>query len=116
MKAVIENGTLEGQRPALHCWIGDEGPGIPESELEAIFDKFAQSSRTANGAGGSGLGLAICREIVHLHQGKIWAANGPSGGAVFHIVLPTDLDAQSQVAAGAQETLEKAPVSTNPSA
>ena len=116
VKAVIENGTLQGQRPALHCWIGDEGPGIPESELEAIFDKFTQSSRTANGAGGSGLGLAICREIAHLHQGKIWAANGPSGGAVFHVVLPTDLGVQSQDAAGAQKSLEKAQVPANPSA
>lgn len=116
VKAVIENGTLEGPRPALHCWIADEGPGIPESELEEIFDKFAQSSRTANGAGGSGLGLAICREIVHLHQGKIWAANGPSGGAVFHIVVPTDLGTQSQDAAGAQKALEKTPASANPSA
>ena len=116
VKAVIENGTLQGQRPALHCWIGDEGPGIPENELETIFDKFMQSSRTANGAGGSGLGLAICREIVHLHQGKIWAANGPSGGAVFHIVVPTDLGAQTQDAAGAQKPLEKAPVPANPSA
>jgi signal transduction histidine kinase len=116
VKAVIENGALQGQRPALHCWIGDEGPGIPESELETIFDKFMQSSRTANGAGGSGLGLAICREIVHLHQGKIWAANGPSGGAVFHIVVPTDLGDQNQDAAGAQKSLEKAPVPANPSA
>jgi len=116
VKAVIENGTLEGQRPALHCWIADEGPGIPESELEAIFDKFAQSSRTANGAGGSGLGLAICREIVLLHQGKIWAANGPSGGAVFHVVLPTGLCAQSQDAAVAEKALEKAPVPANSSA
>jgi signal transduction histidine kinase len=115
VKAGIEDGTLEGQRPALHCWIGDEGPGIPESELEAIFDKFAQSSRTANGAGGSGLGLAICREIVLLHQGKIWAANGSSGGAVFHIVLPTGLGAQSQDAAVAEKVLEKAPASANPS-
>ena len=49
-----------------------------------------QSSKTA-GAGGSGLGLAICREIVLLHQGKIWAANAASGGAIFHLLLPTDL-------------------------
>jgi signal transduction histidine kinase len=91
VKVVIETGKLPGQRPALHCSVSDEGPGIPESELEAVFDKFVQSTRTASGAGGSGLGLAICREIVHLHQGKIWASNRTTGGAAVHFVLPTDL-------------------------
>jgi two-component system, NarL family, sensor histidine kinase BarA len=86
----IEAGALAGGEPALHCSVADEGPGIPEGELETIFDKFSQSSKT-DGAGGSGLGLAICREIVHLHRGKIWASNGPLGGAVIHIMLPTGL-------------------------
>ncbi len=90
VKVTIEAGVLAGQRPALHCSVADEGPGIPKGELESIFDKFMQSSKTA-GAGGSGLGLAICREIVLLHQGKIWAANAASGGAIFHLLLPTDL-------------------------
>ncbi|MCG8382993.1 MAG: PAS domain S-box protein, partial [Gammaproteobacteria bacterium] len=45
--------------------ITDEGIGVPNEELETIFDKFIQSSKTKNGAGGTGLGLAICREIVH---------------------------------------------------
>ena len=77
---IVEDGELEGCRPALHCSVADQGPGIPQAELQSIFDKFTQSSNTANGAGGSGLGLTICREIVHLHQGKIWASNAASGG------------------------------------
>ncbi len=85
---VIEDMVLPGQGPALHCSVADEGAGIPEAEVEAIFDKFTQSSKTDNGAGGSGLGLAICREIMLLHRGKIWAANAPEGGAIFHFVLP----------------------------
>ncbi len=84
----IEPAMLGGRLPALQCSVADEGPGIPEPELEAIFDKFTQSSTTDSGAGGSGLGLAICREIVHLHSGKIWATNASSGGAIFHVVLP----------------------------
>ena len=88
---MIEDGELPGKRPALHCVVADEGPGIPDGELEAIFDKFTQSSKTANGAGGSGLGLAICREIVHLHNGKIWASNAASGGAIINLLLPRDL-------------------------
>ncbi len=114
IKVAIETGTLAGQRPALHCTVADEGSGIPEGELEAIFDKFAQGTRTENGAGGSGLGLAICREIVHLHQGKIWAANGPSGGAVFHVVLPTDLGAQAASARPSQKPPKNTALSLNP--
>jgi signal transduction histidine kinase len=70
--------------------VADRGPGIPEGELEAIFDKFIQSSKTRTGAGGTGLGLAICREIVQGHYGRIWAENRPGGGAVLTFTLPRD--------------------------
>jgi PAS domain S-box-containing protein len=66
----------------------DEGVGIPEGELEAVFDKFVQSSKTKSGAGGTGLGLAICREITYQHRGRLWAENNPDGGAMFTLVLP----------------------------
>ena len=68
--------------------IRDQGPGIPEDELEGIFDKFVQSTATNTGAGGSGLGLAICRKIVTAHSGRIWAVNLPNGGAMFSLELP----------------------------
>jgi len=66
----------------------DQGIGIPEDELESVFDKFIQSSNTKTGAGGTGLGLAICKEIVEGHNGKIWAENNPEGGATFSFILP----------------------------
>ena len=62
--------------------------GIPESELELIFDKFAQSSKTRTGAGGTGLGLAICKEIVEQHGGKIWAESKANGETIFTFRLP----------------------------
>lgn len=68
--------------------IDDQGPGIPPEELEAIFDKFVQSSRTKTGAGGTGLGLAICREIVLAHGGRIWAENRPEGGTRLCLEVP----------------------------
>lgn len=68
--------------------VRDHGVGIPAAELETIFDKFVQSTTTKTGAGGTGLGLAICREILTAHQGRIWAENGPDGGAVFVFELP----------------------------
>ncbi len=70
----------------------DQGPGIPQDELEAVFDKFVQSSKTKTGAGGTGLGLAICHEIVTAHKGRIWAENGPEGGAVFSFEIPLSMD------------------------
>lgn len=73
---------------ALSITIADRGPGIPESELETIFEKFIQSSKTKSGAGGTGLGLAICREIAILHHGKISAHNREGGGAEFIVLLP----------------------------
>jgi PAS domain S-box-containing protein len=77
-----------GDRPALRLTIADEGVGIPVAELETIFDKFIQSSLTADGSGGTGLGLAICREIVHAHRGIIRARNRDEGGAAFEVLLP----------------------------
>ncbi|MBI4985490.1 MAG: CHASE domain-containing protein [Rhodocyclales bacterium] len=77
-----------GMLPALRMSIVDEGVGIPAGELEAVFDKFFQSSATRTGAGGTGLGLAICKEIVAAHRGTIQACNRPEGGAIFEIVLP----------------------------
>jgi PAS domain S-box-containing protein len=63
--------------------VTDEGAGIPEDELERIFEKFVQSTRTTTGAGGTGLGLSICREIIARHGGSIWAENvAPSGASV----------------------------------
>lgn len=71
--------------------VADRGPGIPEGELERIFDAFVQSSRTRDGSGGTGLGLAICRRILQAHGGRIHAALRPEGGSVFHITLPAAL-------------------------
>ncbi len=66
----------------------DEGVGISEDELESIFDKFIQSSKTKSGAGGTGLGLAICREIIASLDGVIFADNRPGGGAAFTVRFP----------------------------
>lgn len=76
---------------ALQIVVSDDGVGIPEEELESIFDKFVQSSLTKSGAGGTGLGLSICREIVIAHRGAIRACNNPQGGASFIVTLPRTL-------------------------
>ena len=84
------------QKTAIILKVTDQGPGIPENELDAVFDKFIQSSKTKSGAGGTGLGLPICKEIIAAHQGKIWVENGPEGGAVFNIVIPESINVGNQ--------------------
>ncbi len=77
-----------GMEPAIAMEIHDSGIGIPEDELESVFDKFVQSSKTKSSAGGTGLGLAICKEMVEAHRGTITAHNNPGGGATFTVTLP----------------------------
>ncbi len=74
--------------PALCLQITDSGIGIPENELQSVFDKFVQSSKTKDGSGGTGLGLSICKEIIEAHHGTITAHGNPEGGATFRVTLP----------------------------
>ncbi len=94
----FRTGTADGMAVVVVS-VTDEGAGIPEAELETIFDKFVQSSKTKSGAGGTGLGLSICREIVVQHRGRIWAENRPTGGAAVHVMLPVDPPAAADAAA-----------------
>jgi signal transduction histidine kinase len=78
--------------PALVVNFLDRGVGLPDYELNEVFHKFIQSSKTKTGAGGTGLGLAISYEIIKAHHGKIWAENNPEGGATFSFMLPYKQD------------------------
>ncbi len=91
--AVIEI-RLEATSGQVVLSVRDHGVGIPEGELETVFDKFVQSSKTHSGAGGTGLGLSICREIVLAHGGRIWAEHNPGGGSVFFVRLPVQTDSE----------------------
>ena len=70
--------------------VHDQGRGIPQDKLEAIFERFQQVDASDSRAmGGTGLGLAICRSIVQQHGGRIWAESAPGKGASFFFTLPT---------------------------
>lgn len=70
--------------------ISDQGPGIPESNLQKVFDRFFthRPDTTKVRRTHTGLGLAIVKAIVTGHGGTITAANNPEGGARFEIRLP----------------------------
>ncbi|MBN8828071.1 MAG: sensor histidine kinase [Sphingobacteriia bacterium] len=87
-----EKGTiiinLSSSQNVVLFSITDNGIGVPEDELENIFEPFYQSSRTRTKAGDTGLGLSISRKIIEEHNGKIWAKNNNESGATFYFSLP----------------------------
>ena len=69
--------------------VQDMGPGIPESELERVFEPFYRLETSRNrDSGGTGLGLSIARDIVQAHGGTLILANRPAGGLEAVISLP----------------------------
>ena len=69
--------------------VEDNGIGIPESELEHIFERFYRVDKArSREAGGTGLGLAIVRETVEKYGGSVTASNRPQGGARFTVHFP----------------------------
>ncbi len=78
--------TVHEVEDSMQIAVSNEGPGIPEEELNRIFDKFYRIPGTK--AEGAGLGLAVAKGIVKAHGGKISAANQPEGGACFTVTLP----------------------------
>ena len=69
--------------------VRDNGVGIEGEDINRVFDRFVQVEKHIGpGKHGTGLGLAICKELVELHQGRIWVENLTTGGADFCFVLP----------------------------
>jgi len=99
---VVKNAvthTQPGGRISLGCMgvdslvritITDDGPGIPEADVDRVFDRFyrAHGTQRDNLSGGAGLGLAITQRLIQLHGGTIWAENVEPHGACFALDLP----------------------------
>ena len=80
---------LEETGTAVRLLVEDSGIGIPEDKLGEVFDQFYQVDGSATREhNGQGVGLAICQDIVHHHDGRIWAENMEPSGARFTVLLP----------------------------
>ena len=84
----VELSTGLGPGGEVVFVIRDNGPGIPEEDLDRIFEGFFTTKDE-----GMGLGLAICQSIMTAHGGGIAASNRPEGGACFRLWLPAEADA-----------------------
>ena len=69
--------------------VTDTGPGIPEEEIDKVFDKFYQVARVnKEKTKGAGLGLAISKALVEMHGGRLWIESELGNGSVFSFTVP----------------------------
>ncbi len=97
---LVDNGIKFSERGSVEVAVGanrdsawvdvtDTGPGIPESELSNIFERFYRADKArSRDVPGTGLGLAIVRSIARVHGGEATVTNVPGGGARFRVLLP----------------------------
>lgn len=78
-----------GEAPMVLCRISDQGRGIPEDQLDSLFERYQRlASAGRRDAGGAGLGLSFVRTVITRHGGIIEATSPPGEGATFWIWLP----------------------------
>lgn len=80
-KLTFHTNAMDASKAEVSVY--DTGPGIPDANLEDVFQTFYTTKQL-----GMGLGLSIVRTIVETYGGKIWAENRSDGGAVFRFTLP----------------------------
>ncbi|MDR3487857.1 MAG: ATP-binding protein, partial [Bradyrhizobium sp.] len=74
--------TSEAESGSVLVAVSDSGPGLPQANLDRLFEAFYTTK-----ASGLGMGLSICRSIIEAHGGQLWAAPNEPRGAVFHVML-----------------------------
>jgi signal transduction histidine kinase len=89
----IKTFISESEPDKMRFVVIDTGIGIPKNKQEAIFERFKQADMsTTRVYGGTGLGLAICKQLVEMHNGRIWVESQESVGSQFHFTIPLALN------------------------
>ena len=77
--------------------VSDNGPGVPEAELEQVFEPFFRLEKSrSRETGGTGLGLSIARTIVRAHGGDVALTNRTEGGLLVTVTLPLETEPDQQ--------------------
>lgn len=77
--------------------VSDNGPGVPEAELEQVFEPFFRLEKSrSRETGGTGLGLSIARTIVRAHGGEVALTNRTEGGLLVTVTLPLETEPDQQ--------------------
>jgi signal transduction histidine kinase len=88
------NAGVSGLAPrvssATRLYVRDRGVGIPNEELDRIFQKFYRIERPGFTAPGTGLGLSIVRALVSQNNGQVWAESQVGKGSTFYVLLPNN--------------------------
>ncbi len=80
-------GRADGR---LRFSVADRGPGVPDADKQAIFEKYKSSRPRADGLAeaGSGIGLSFCKLAAEAMKGRVWVEDRPGGGSVFSLEVP----------------------------
>ena len=91
--------SLTGTETTVRIAVEDNGPGVPKSERDRIWDPYYRLGRETDASvGGSGIGLSIVRELVLLNGGRTWVEDAPGGGARFVVEFTRGNDSTPAVA------------------
>ena len=103
-RLIVSTSETEGE---VRLSVADNGCGVPDGDMERLFEPFYTSKEH-----GLGLGLSICRSIVASHSGRLWAVSNPNRGTTFHMATPAGgLPALSAASLPSLRQLETAVVS-----
>jgi len=103
----VESKALQrGGQSWVSCIVKDNGTGIPAHVLPNLFEAFVSTRLDAKG---TGLGLTVAEGIISQHGGTISASNGPEGGAVLEVLLPSASEAHSKVMESQHEPVPDGP-------
>jgi signal transduction histidine kinase/DNA-binding response OmpR family regulator/ligand-binding sensor domain-containing protein len=81
----------------VNLTVKDEGIGIPEEEVNKIFDRFYKAGNSGKrNIQGTGIGLSIVREMVEIHHGTVKVLSAPQKGTTFRVMIPADNESYSE--------------------
>ena len=98
VRNLLENARHHGAPPidvevsadgaAARITVTDRGPGVPDEEIDRLFEPFYRSANQPEGeGGGTGLGLSLVRRVAELHGGRVWCEPGVGGRFVVELPL-----------------------------